>query len=190
MKMSKVQRLLGFAVASMALATGGTAFAELGQPAPWEVRLQEAATPVSSIETTVPPTLNRIVCKCLERDVTKRYQSMDDLLADLEGAQQGKSPSRLPSSLTNGGVGKLYWLVSIIVLVALIVTAGIVRWSLQPRTANSAHAAVKSASTLARSSTAPSTALRVASGTMTKAPKTNVNKNSVHRKRSPGNTSV
>ena len=31
----------------MALVTaGGTAFAELGQPAPWEYKLQEAATPV------------------------------------------------------------------------------------------------------------------------------------------------
>jgi cytochrome c oxidase subunit 2 len=49
MKMSKGQigrRLLGLAVAGMALAAGGTAFAELGQPAPWEYKLQEAATPV------------------------------------------------------------------------------------------------------------------------------------------------
>jgi cytochrome c oxidase subunit 2 len=49
MKMSMGQtgrRLLGFAVAAMALAAGGTAFAELGQPAPWEYALQESATPV------------------------------------------------------------------------------------------------------------------------------------------------
>jgi cytochrome c oxidase subunit II len=49
MKMSKGligRRLLGFAVAGMALASGGTAFAELGQPAPWEWTLQEAASPV------------------------------------------------------------------------------------------------------------------------------------------------
>jgi cytochrome c oxidase subunit 2 len=49
MKMSNGQmgrRLLGIAVAGVALAAGGKAFAELGQPAPWEVRLQEAATPV------------------------------------------------------------------------------------------------------------------------------------------------
>ena len=39
MKMSKGRRprLLGFAVAGMALVAGGTAFAEIGQPAPWEV---------------------------------------------------------------------------------------------------------------------------------------------------------
>jgi len=49
MKMSMGQtgrRLLGLAVAGVALVTGGAAFAELGQPAPWEFKLQEAATPV------------------------------------------------------------------------------------------------------------------------------------------------
>ena len=49
MKMSKGQmgrRLLGLAVAGVALATSGTAFAELGQPAPWEYKLQESATQV------------------------------------------------------------------------------------------------------------------------------------------------
>ena len=47
MKMSKGQigrRLLGLAVAGVALATGGAAFA--GQPAPWEWTLQAAASPV------------------------------------------------------------------------------------------------------------------------------------------------
>jgi cytochrome c oxidase subunit II len=49
MKMSKGQigrRLLGLAVAGVALATCGTAFAELGQPAPWEYKLQESASEV------------------------------------------------------------------------------------------------------------------------------------------------
>ena len=49
MKMSKGQigrRLLGFVVAGVALVAGGVASAELGQPAPWEYKLQQAATPV------------------------------------------------------------------------------------------------------------------------------------------------
>jgi cytochrome c oxidase subunit II len=49
MKMSKGQmgrQLLGLAVAGVALVSCGTAFAELGQPAPWEYKLQESATPV------------------------------------------------------------------------------------------------------------------------------------------------
>ncbi|MGJ5035953.1 cytochrome c oxidase subunit II [Bradyrhizobium sp. HKCCYLRH3059] len=48
MKMSRGQlsALLGLAVTGMTLVSGGAAFAETGQPAPWEVKLQEAATPV------------------------------------------------------------------------------------------------------------------------------------------------
>jgi cytochrome c oxidase subunit 2 len=49
MKVSKGQigrRLLGLAVAGVALVASGAAFAELGQPAPWEYKLQESASPV------------------------------------------------------------------------------------------------------------------------------------------------
>jgi cytochrome c oxidase subunit 2 len=49
MKMSKGQmgrRLLGWAVAGLAVVASGTAFAELGQPAPWEFRLQQSGSPV------------------------------------------------------------------------------------------------------------------------------------------------
>src|SRR6202012_5853956 len=49
MKMSMGQtgrRLLGFAVAGVALVACGAAYAEMGQPAPWEYKLQESASPV------------------------------------------------------------------------------------------------------------------------------------------------
>jgi cytochrome c oxidase subunit 2 len=49
MKLSSGQigrRLLGSAVAGVALGTSGAAYADLGQPAPWEYKLQEAASPV------------------------------------------------------------------------------------------------------------------------------------------------
>src|SRR5690242_15376869 len=47
MSMGQVGRhLLGLAVAGLTLATGGAAFAELGQPRPWEWTLQQSASPV------------------------------------------------------------------------------------------------------------------------------------------------
>ncbi|UEM12211.1 cytochrome c oxidase subunit II [Bradyrhizobium barranii subsp. barranii] len=47
MSMGHVGRhLLGLAVAGLTLATGGAAYAELGQPAPWEWTLQQSASPV------------------------------------------------------------------------------------------------------------------------------------------------
>jgi cytochrome c oxidase subunit 2 len=47
MSMGQIGRgLLGLTVAGVALAAGGAAFAELGQPAPWDWKLQESASPV------------------------------------------------------------------------------------------------------------------------------------------------
>ncbi|MCK1425438.1 cytochrome c oxidase subunit II [Bradyrhizobium sp. 180] len=47
MSMGRMGRqLLGLAVAGLTLATGGVAFAELGQPAPWEWTLQQSGSPV------------------------------------------------------------------------------------------------------------------------------------------------
>lgn len=49
MKMSRgqiVRRVLGFVVAGSVVAFAGAAFAEMGQPAPWEYKLQASASPV------------------------------------------------------------------------------------------------------------------------------------------------
>ncbi len=49
MKLLKGQigrHLLGLAIVGVALVASGTAFAELGQPAPWEWRLQQSGSPV------------------------------------------------------------------------------------------------------------------------------------------------
>jgi cytochrome c oxidase subunit II len=54
MKMSKGEmgrRLLGWAVGGVSAIVSGSAFAELGQPAPWEYKLQESATEVMDFIT-------------------------------------------------------------------------------------------------------------------------------------------
>jgi serine/threonine protein kinase/tetratricopeptide (TPR) repeat protein len=52
-------------------------------------RTQERVAPVSDHDKTIPRSVTNIVSKCLERDVNLRYQSANQLLADLE-AWQGK----------------------------------------------------------------------------------------------------
>src|ERR1700678_132718 len=54
-------------------------------------RNQERAIPVTTYDETIPGPLSNIVSKCLERDVSLRYQSAAELMADLE-AWQGKRP--------------------------------------------------------------------------------------------------
>jgi serine/threonine protein kinase/tetratricopeptide (TPR) repeat protein len=54
-------------------------------------RNQERALPAAELDATIPKGLSDIVSKCLERDLNLRYQSTQEILADLD-AWQGKRP--------------------------------------------------------------------------------------------------
>lgn len=64
-------------------------------------RTQQRAVAVSEIDKNIPGVLSNIVSKCLERDPALRYQSAQDLLADLR-AWQGKSGSSKVSVSSTG----------------------------------------------------------------------------------------
>jgi len=55
------------------------------------LRNQERAVPVADLDSSIPKGLSDIVSNCLERDLTQRYQSVQEILADLD-AWQGKRP--------------------------------------------------------------------------------------------------
>src|SRR5579863_5815007 len=42
-------------------------------------RVQEKAIPPIALDPAIPPHINRVVMKCLEADVTKRYQAIDEI---------------------------------------------------------------------------------------------------------------
>lgn len=56
------------------------------------LRNQQRAVPASELDASVPKGLSDIVGKCLERDLNLRYQSAQEILADLD-AVQGKRQS-------------------------------------------------------------------------------------------------
>jgi len=55
------------------------------------LRNQERAVPVAELDSSIPQGLSDIVSKCLERDLTLRYQSVREIVADLD-AWEGKRP--------------------------------------------------------------------------------------------------
>ncbi len=85
-------------------------------------RTREAAVPPSTIDSGIPRAINAIVCKCLERDVTHRYQSVDQVLGDLEASEQGRTASQLPSRLAREA--HRFSLLGAAVLIALALSAG------------------------------------------------------------------
>jgi len=63
-------------------------------------RTQQRAIPLSDIDKGMPQVLSNIVSKCLERDPALRYQSLGELLADLEAFQGKSGASRVSVSST------------------------------------------------------------------------------------------
>jgi serine/threonine-protein kinase len=69
----------------------GTSIAEIGRK-----HLQESPTPLSEIRQDLPPGLERVVMRCLEKDPNNRFQTMDELLGALVGLGVYK-PERTPT---------------------------------------------------------------------------------------------
>ena len=65
------------------------------------MRTQTRAVPVSDHDSSIPRWLTSVVAKCLERDPSLRYQSTEEVLADL----QERQAKRAAASLSFPGVG-------------------------------------------------------------------------------------
>jgi len=61
-------------------------------------RTQEQVVPLIEVDSSIPPELSQIVCKCLERDPQQRFASVEELAEALE-VWQGKRPRSAQSAL-------------------------------------------------------------------------------------------
>ncbi len=91
-------------------------------------RTQQRAIPVSDIDKNVPGALSNIVSKCLERDPALRYQSSDDLLADLHAWQGKRGSSKVSVSsvgLWMNRIRELSWsrIAPVVLLLVVMVAA-------------------------------------------------------------------
>jgi eukaryotic-like serine/threonine-protein kinase len=125
------------------LLTGHTPYKTDSSIASLLKRTQEAAVPPSSIEASIPRAVNAIVCKCLERDLKSRYQSAEELLADLDAVGEGRTASRLPSILSRRQERRWLLILSAITLIALAAVAFIVYRSAGGAGTATAHPTIK-----------------------------------------------
>ena len=73
------------------LLTGNIPFRAESAIASLVKRTQERAVPLSDIDPTLPPALSLIAAKCLERDRNSRYNSIQEIIDDLD-TFEGKRP--------------------------------------------------------------------------------------------------
>jgi tetratricopeptide (TPR) repeat protein len=110
------------------LLTGRMPYAAESAIASLVLRTQSNAKPLSEVEATVPKGLSEIVGRCLERDLNKRFQTVDELLGALDGYREHPS-SAASTQNYNAAVTLKRWkrisiLFAALVLIASTITAG------------------------------------------------------------------
>jgi tetratricopeptide (TPR) repeat protein/predicted Ser/Thr protein kinase len=110
-------------------------------------RNQERAIPAVDMDPSIPKGLSDIVAKCLEREVDQRYQTVQEILNDLD-AWQGKRPvsaSLIFAPFPTSKKALPVWQWATAVLAIVIAVAGwMLRGRLIPAAGKSAHGPVAS----------------------------------------------
>jgi len=107
-------------------------------------RTQERAAPVSSHDAAIPKPLSNIVSKCMEPDVTLRYQSSAEILADLDAWQGGRAAATLNFPVSSKPWGQTipwHWIGGVVAALVLAIVGFVYRDKLfQPQAAHTGPA--------------------------------------------------
>ncbi|MBI2945364.1 MAG: serine/threonine protein kinase, partial [Candidatus Wallbacteria bacterium] len=87
-----------FGLLAYEVMTGKLPFAELAPMEMIRKRSHDPIAPPGSLNPVVPPGLDRVVLHCLEPDPDARYQTMGDVIADMELAFTGGKPRAQPAA--------------------------------------------------------------------------------------------
>src|SRR5262245_20893008 len=94
--------LFSFGVVLYEMATGATPFSGDSTETLFDGILHGAPEPAGRLNTGVPPGLERIVARCLEKDRARRYQHASEIRADLQRLKRDRDESsRPPTAITD-----------------------------------------------------------------------------------------
>jgi Tol biopolymer transport system component/predicted Ser/Thr protein kinase len=96
--------LFSFGVVLYEMATGKQAFAGTTSAVIFHAILEKAPPPVRSLNPNLPPKLDEIVGKLLEKDLEMRYQTAAELRADLKRLKRESDSSRAVAATQSGTV--------------------------------------------------------------------------------------
>ena len=128
--------LFSFGAVLYEMATGRMAFPGNSAAVIYEAILNRTPVPASQTNRALPPKLDEIIGKALEKDRKLRYQSAADIRTDLQRLKRDSESGHL-SAVSSGAVAgasavridRLWKIAVPVVLVALLVVGGLYYWS-------------------------------------------------------------
>lgn len=88
---------------------------------------------VIQLKAATPPELDRIITRCLRKDMARRSQSIWDVKVALEELKDDSESGQLAHSVTPEKPTRLRWLWATIAGVCVLITSGVVAWELANR---------------------------------------------------------
>jgi eukaryotic-like serine/threonine-protein kinase len=88
--------LFSFGVVLYEMATGEAPFRGQSLGEILGAILHQTPMPVSQLNRAIPPELERVIARCLEKDRELRYRHASEIRADLQGISQGRLPLATP----------------------------------------------------------------------------------------------
>ena len=127
--------IFAFGVMLFEMATGKHAFAGKTQSAVVGSILAVDPPPVSSLQPSAPPALDRIVRICLEKDPNDRYQCAHDLMLSLQAIAETPATATTSAAATSvRGISRSVWFATATALLIAVAAAGyFASLALQPK---------------------------------------------------------